>query len=73
MADDALILEHLKSIQATLARHGEQLTTVIERIGSLERNVAALHVDFANLSSRTDSVDTRLERVERRLDLIPAE
>ncbi len=55
--------------EQTLARHGDQLSTLIERVNSFERNVAALHVDFASLSSRTDSLDARLERVERRLEL----
>ncbi len=66
MADDGLILEHLKSIQNTLARHGEQLTMLVQRVGSLEQNMASVSV-------RIDRIDARLERVERRLDLAPAE
>ena len=71
--NENLVLEHLKAIQTTLARHGEQLTMIIDRVGSLERRVADLHSDFVNLSVRVDSIDARLERVERRLELIPAE
>ena len=71
--NENLVLEHLKAIQATLTRHGEQLTMLIDRVGRLERRVADLHSDFVNLSVRVDSIDSRLERVERRLELLPAE
>ena len=66
MADDSLILEHLKSIQTTLARHGEQLAMLIQRVGILEQNMSSISV-------RIDRIDARLERVEHRLDLLPAE
>jgi predicted nucleic acid-binding Zn-ribbon protein len=58
-----LLLETLKAIQGTLARHGDDLREVKERLGILE-------MQYASLSNRIDRIDQRLERVERRLDLV---
>jgi chromosome segregation ATPase len=58
-----LIFELLKSIQATLARHSDDLREIKERLGILE-------MQYASLSNRVDRLDQRLERVERRLQLI---
>ena len=58
-----------RSLDST-ARIEVRLGEVIERLGRLERLTADLHGDFAGQSVRIDSLDTRLERVERRLDLI---
>jgi hypothetical protein len=72
--DLQLILRLLQALQTELRSfHAE----VIERLGRLERvtadlknEVAALHGDFAGQSVRMDGMNARLERVERRLDLI---
>ena len=58
-----LIFEALKAIQATLARHSDDLREIKERLGILE-------MQYASLSGRMDRIDARLERVERRLDLV---
>ena len=58
-----LILEHLKQMQDTLARHTQDLLEIKERLGILE-------MQYASLSRRVDTLDGRLERVERRLGLI---
>ena len=58
-----LIFETLKAIQATLARHGDELREIKERLGILE-------MQYASLSNRVDRIDQRLDRVERRLELI---
>lgn len=50
-------------IERTLAEH-----TV--RLARLEREVANLHVDWADLSARLDRFERRLERIEQRLRLI---
>ena len=58
-----LIFETLKAIRATLARHGDDLREIKERLGILE-------MQYASLSNRVDRIDQRLDRVERRLELI---
>lgn len=60
-----LIFETLKAIQATLARHTEDLREIKGRIGILE-------AQYASLSTRVDRLDERLARVEKRLGLIDA-
>jgi uncharacterized protein (UPF0335 family) len=54
------------SAQATLQH---QLSEIITRLARLEREVANLHVDFADLSSRLDALNLRVTRIERRLEL----
>ena len=58
-----LIYETLKAIQATQARHGEDLREIKERLGILE-------MQYASLSRRVDKIEERVERIERRLDLV---
>jgi tetrahydromethanopterin S-methyltransferase subunit G len=51
------------------------LTSILElkqRVGSLETQVAQVHVDLAVMSNRIDRIDTRLDRIEKRLDLVDA-
>ena len=60
---NALLLEHLKAIQATLARHGEELREIRERLSTLE-------MQYANLSRRVDRMDERITRIELRLGLV---
>ena len=58
-----LIYETLKAIQGTLARHGDDLREIKERLGILE-------MQYASLSRRIDKIEERVERIERRLDLV---
>ena len=53
-------LDHLTAGQLDLSR----------RVSSLEAQVALVHGDFANQSMRIDRIEGRLERIERRLDLV---
>lgn len=65
-----LIFESLKAIQATQARHSEDLREIKERLGHTEIQIGGLAGQYASLSVRLDRLDARLERVERRLDLV---
>lgn len=58
-----LLYETLKTIQATLVRHGEDLREIKERLGILE-------MQYASLSRRIDKMEERVERIERRLELV---
>lgn len=65
-----LLLEHLKAIQATLARHDREFREIKERLGILETQVAGLGSQYASLSNRLDHVALRIERIETRLGLV---
>ncbi len=65
-----LIFERLKAIQGTLARHSDELRAIKERLGNVEMQVAGLAGQYATLSVRLDHLDARVERIERRLDLV---
>ncbi len=58
-----LIYETLKAIQGTLARHGDDLREIKERLGILE-------MQYASLSRRVDKIEERVERIERRIELV---
>ena len=58
-----LIYETLRAIQGTLARHGDDLREIKERLGILE-------MQYASLSRRVDKIEERVERIERRLELV---
>jgi tetrahydromethanopterin S-methyltransferase subunit G len=51
-------------------RIDHKLDEIIARLGSLERKVAGIKLDYAALQQRLDNVDRRLDRIERRLDLV---
>ncbi len=55
-------LDNLASGQLDLSR----------RVTSLEAQIGRVHGDFANQSLRLDRTDVRLERIERRLDIVTA-
>ena len=60
---DNLTLRYLRRID-------EKLDLVIDRVNELTRRTGMLEVTVANLSSRVDRIDVRLDRVYRRLDLL---
>jgi hypothetical protein len=55
-----------------LDRLVENIADLGRRVTSLETKVALLHGDFAAQSERIDRVELRLERIERRLDIVHA-
>jgi predicted nucleic acid-binding Zn-ribbon protein len=69
---DNIVLEHSRHIRGAVDALREDMLEVKHRVGSLEREVAQVHVKVAELSERIDRVSDRLERVEKRLDLSDA-
>ena len=59
---DNIVLEHLRHIRGAVDALRDDMREVKHRVGSLEREVAHVHVKVAELS----------ERVEKRLDLTDA-
>ncbi len=73
MAQDSLIVEHLRHIRDKVDRNAEDMRDVKTRFGILEEQMAGQSKQYASLSVRLDRIDARLERVENRLDLLPAQ
>jgi len=69
---DSIVLAYLRRMDAKLDNLVEDMRDVKRRITSLEAQVANLHGDFAGQSSRMDRLEVRMERMEQRLDLLPA-
>jgi predicted nucleic acid-binding Zn-ribbon protein len=75
----ALLREMREESRAFWRRSDEKLDRLIENVADLKRRmtsvevqVAQLHGDFAGQSARIDRIETRLGRIERRLDLVGA-
>jgi chromosome segregation ATPase len=62
---DNLVLARLREIRDMLGRVLEDTTDLRLRVGALE-------AQFASVSLRVDRLDSRLERIERRLNLVDA-
>lgn len=72
-----LILEHLRAIRADIGAIREDVREVKARLTSLEIAVAGLRRDqawsfgeIAEQNARHDRLTDRVERIERRLDLL---
>lgn len=69
---DNLILIFMRRIDDKLDRLAAGQADLGCRVSSLETKVALLHGDFAAQSERIDRIELRLERIERRLEIVPA-
>jgi uncharacterized coiled-coil DUF342 family protein len=74
MADEPenLVLVYLRRLDEKVDRVLDDLRDIKHRVGSLERQAADIRVDMAAMSTRMDRIDGRLDRMERRLELVPA-
>lgn len=75
---DNLVLEHLKKIQAELAASRERDAEIMTRLSNIESGIARITRDesmtYGELVQDRHAVDKlreRLERIERRLEIIP--
>ena len=73
---DHIIIEHLRSIRSSLARHDQKFEDVLSRLNHLERNMTRLHGEYADTQeyayrqqSAIDRLSERVERIEKRLEL----
>jgi hypothetical protein len=69
---DNIVLEHLRHIHRIVDETREDEREIKSRVGTLERDVAQIHVKIAEQSLRIDRFTDRVERIERRLDLAEA-
>ncbi|HBC09420.1 MAG TPA: hypothetical protein DC046_17825 [Rhodospirillaceae bacterium] len=68
MADDNIVLEHLRAIRSTL-------DTLVTGQRELTGRVGMMETQYANLSNRIDRIADDVSLIKRRLDLsdVPAE
>jgi hypothetical protein len=69
---DNLVLAYLRPLDEKLDRAIESLSDLTHRTTSLELKAVLLHGDFARQSERIGRIEARLERIERRLDIVGA-
>jgi hypothetical protein len=67
-----LILEHLRVIRASLADHGDRLGRIELRLSAVEQTLRSLYSLAGSDRETLSSVIRRVERIERRLDLVDA-
>jgi archaellum component FlaC len=65
MSTDNIMLEHLRAIRHSLENLTADMQEVKGRLGNMEHQ-------YAGLSTRLDRIDTRVHRIEKRLDLVEA-
>ena len=69
---ESLVLEQLRAIRAKVDKIDDDLGDLRQRMSSVERHLANLQGDTANIHERLDRQGARLDRIERRLDLSEA-
>ena len=76
---DNIVLEHLRHIRGVVDGTRDDSRELKNRVGSVERETAHVHVELAQvhvkvaeLSERIDRLSSRMERVEKRLELADA-
>ena len=67
---DNLVLQILRRIEARLGRVEECLDTVVENVRDMSVRLFHVERNQTGLQRRQDRFDQRVERMERRLDLI---
>ncbi|MBS0522678.1 MAG: hypothetical protein JSS04_03500 [Proteobacteria bacterium] len=66
---DNLIVRYRRRLDEKVDRVIEDLREIKQRLSSVEVSVARVHGDFAAQSGCIDKLETRLDRIEQRLDL----
>ncbi|MEH3106631.1 MAG: hypothetical protein PGN09_04905 [Sphingomonas fennica] len=70
--NDSIMLEILRRIQADIADTKQDIRDLKFRVGQVEGYVASGVAAQQHTNERLDRIDGRVERIERRLDLVEA-
>lgn len=68
-----LLLEHMKRMQDRLARIEDKQDEALRRLGRVEKRLVEGESDYVDLQERLDKIGSRVDRIERRLELREAE
>ena len=73
---ESIIVEHSKAIRGDIGGLKQGVADLTMRVGSMEqsvvglrKNIAQLHGDIVITHHRLDHLETRVERIDRRLDI----
>ena len=67
---DNLVVEHVRHICAKVDRADERGDRIEGRVGSIEQILSAMHASQVVRQQNLDQLNKRIERVEKRLDLV---
>jgi hypothetical protein len=72
MAEDPnnLVLVYLRRFDQQLGEMRADIRIIALRVGALEQRFSALELRFASLEEQMIGANLRLDRIERRLDLV---
>ncbi|MGB6325400.1 MAG: hypothetical protein WBG11_06385 [Methylocella sp.] len=65
-----LALDHWRRMRGRLDRMEPNREDVIARLGHVERSAAGHSLRLAEINTKLDRLDTRVARIEKRLDLV---
>ena len=68
-----LILVYLRRIDEKIDRLSDDIGDLRQRVTSLDEQAARIRGDMVAMSSRIDGIRDRLDRIERRFDLVGSE
>jgi uncharacterized coiled-coil DUF342 family protein len=68
-----LVLVYLRRIDEKIDRLSDDIGDLRQRVSSLDEQAARIRGDMVAMSSRIDGVRQRLDRIERRFDLVGSE
>jgi hypothetical protein len=71
-APDNLVVAYLRRMDEKLDRLVDSVGDLGRGVTSLETKVALVYGDFATQPERIDRIELRLERIERRLEIVHA-
>ena len=68
-----LVLVYLRRIDEKIDRLSDDIGDLRQRVTSLDEQAARIRGDMVAMSSRIDGIRQRLDRIERRFDLVASE
>lgn len=68
--EDNHVLAQLRAIRATVEKTHDDIGELRGRIGHIEEQSASMFGMYSTLSTRLDRFGERLDRIERRLELV---
>lgn len=67
------VLVYLRRIDEKIDRLSDDIGDLRQRVTSLDEQAARIRGDMVAMSSRIDGIRQRLDRIERRFDLVASE
>jgi tetrahydromethanopterin S-methyltransferase subunit G len=65
-----LVLEHLRAIREVLDQHTRSFADVQLRLSGIETHMAGFQISEVRQNTELDGLRSRIERIEKRLELV---